>query len=116
MEFLGYIMSSEGVEVDPRKIKAVKNSPTPLAPTDIRSFLGLAIYYRRFINIFASIDSPLTTLTQKKVKFEWSKACERSFQVLKDRLTSASVLILLTVLRDSLFIAMYLVFGWGVFV
>ena len=63
LTFLGHIFSSEGVEVDPRKIEAVKNYPRPLTLTDIRSFLGLAGYYRRFVDGFASISSPLTTLT-----------------------------------------------------
>ena len=56
--------------------------------------MGLAGYYRRFIDGFASIGSPLTTLTQNSKKFEWSKACEKSFQLLKDRLISAPVLTL----------------------
>ena len=94
MAFLGHIISSEGVEVDPRKIEAVKNCPRQLTPTDIRSFLGLAGYYQRFVDVFACIESPLTTLTQKSKKFEWSEACERSFKILKDRLTSALVLTL----------------------
>ena len=64
----------------------------PLTPSDIRIFLGLAGYYRRFMDGFASIASPLTTLTQKCMKFEWSEACERSFQMLKDRITSTSML------------------------
>ena len=67
--FLGHIISSEGVEVDPRKIEAVKNCPRPLTPTDIRSFLRLGGYYKRFVDGFASIASPLTTLTQKIKKF-----------------------------------------------
>ena len=68
VEFLGHIISSEGVEVDPRKMKAVKNCPRPLTPTDIRSSLGHEGYYRRFMNGFASITSPLTNLTQKSMK------------------------------------------------
>ena len=94
MGFLGQIISSEGVEVDPRKIGAVKNLPRPLTPTDIRSFLVLAGYYRRFMDGFAYIASPLTNLTQKSKKFEWSEAYERCFQILNDRLTSALVLTL----------------------
>ena len=70
MTFLGHIISSEGVEVDPRKTKVVKKWPRPLIPIDIRSFLGLVGYYRRFVDGFASIASPLTTLTQKSKKFE----------------------------------------------
>ena len=76
--FLGHIIPSKGDEVYPRKI-VVKNWPRPLTPTNIRSFLGLAGYYRRFIDGFASIGSPLTTLTQNNKNFEWSKACEKSF-------------------------------------
>ncbi|KAH0743176.1 hypothetical protein KY290_031169 [Solanum tuberosum] len=92
--FLGHIVSGVGIEVDPKKTKAVKGWPRPLTLTDIKSFLGLAGYYRRFVEGFSSIDSPLTALTQKKAKFVWSKACEKSFQELKDRLTSAPVLTL----------------------
>ena len=65
MNFLGHIISSEGVEVDPRKMEAVKNWPRPLTPNDIRSFLDLACYYRRFVDGFVFTASPLTTLTQK---------------------------------------------------
>ncbi|WMV42219.1 hypothetical protein MTR67_035604 [Solanum verrucosum] len=94
LAFLGHIVSSKGIAVDPKKIDAVKSWPRPLTPSDIRSFLGLAGYYRRFVEGFSSIDSPLTVLTQKKAKFVWSKAYEKSFQELKDRLTSSSVLTL----------------------
>ena len=75
-------------------MEVVKSWPRPLTPTDIRSFFGLSSYCRRFVEGFASIASPLNTLTQKCKKFEWSEACERSFQMLKDRLTSALVLTL----------------------
>ena len=61
---------------------------------DITSFIGLDSYYRRFVDGFESIDPPLTTLTQKNVRFEWSDACEKSIQMLKDKLTSASVITL----------------------
>ncbi|WMV08791.1 hypothetical protein MTR67_002176 [Solanum verrucosum] len=76
------------------KTEAVKSWPRPLTPSDIRSFLGLSGYYRKFVEVFSSIASPLTDLTQKKVKFIWFEACEKSFQELKDRLTSATVLTL----------------------
>ena len=72
----------------------MKNWPRPLTASDIRSFLGLAGYYRRFVESFSSISSPLTKLTQKKEKFQWSLDCENSFQELKDRLTKAPVLTL----------------------
>ena len=94
MTSLGHIVSDQGVEMDPRKTEVVKNCPKPLNPTDIHSFLGLYGYYRRFVKGFSSIAAPLTTLTKKKDKFEWTEACEKSFQELKDRLTSAPVLTL----------------------
>ncbi|WMV58673.1 hypothetical protein MTR67_052058 [Solanum verrucosum] len=87
-------MSSEGIRVDSQKIEAVKQWPRPTSATDIRSFLGLAGYYKRFVEGFSSIASPLTWLTQKKVKFQWSDDCEKSFAELKTRLTTAHVLTL----------------------
>ncbi|WMV20230.1 hypothetical protein MTR67_013615 [Solanum verrucosum] len=92
--FLGHIVSSEGIRVDSQKIEAVKQWPRPTSATDIRSFLGLAGYYRRFVEGFSSIASSLTKLTQKKVKFQWSDDCEKSFAELKTRLTTAPVLTL----------------------
>ncbi|WMV49832.1 hypothetical protein MTR67_043217 [Solanum verrucosum] len=85
---------TKGIEVDPKKMNAVKSWPRTLTPLNIRRFLGLAGYYRRFVEGFSSIASPLTALTQKKANFIWSEACEMSFQELKDRLTSAPVLTL----------------------
>ncbi|WMV50916.1 hypothetical protein MTR67_044301, partial [Solanum verrucosum] len=87
-------LDSMGIEVDPKKTDTIKSWPRPLSPTDIRSFLDLFGYYRRFFEGFSSIATPLTTLTQKKAKFLWSEACEKSFQELKDRLTSTPVLTL----------------------
>ncbi|KAH0636244.1 hypothetical protein KY285_035987 [Solanum tuberosum] len=96
--FLGHIVLGMGIEVDPKKMDAVKSRPRPLSPTGIIIFLVLAGYYRRLVEGFSSICSPLTALTQKKVKFVWSEACEKSFQELKDRLTYAPVLTLLEVI------------------
>ena len=69
MAFLGHIISSQGVKVDPRKMEALKNWLRPLTPSNIKSFLGLAGYYRKFVDGFASIASPMTNLTQKIKKF-----------------------------------------------
>ena len=80
--------------MDPKKIEAVIDWPRPTTVTEIRSFLGLAGYYRRFVQDFSRIAAPLTKLTQKNVKFEWNEACENSFQLLKERLTTAPVLTL----------------------
>ena len=87
-------MSDQGIEVDPRKTESVKNRLKPLTHTDIRSFLGLVGYYRRFVEGFSSIIAQLTALTKKKDMFEWTETCEKSLKKLKDRLTSATVLTL----------------------
>ncbi len=78
MEFLGHIISVESREVDQKNIEADKNHPRPLTWTDIRSFWGLARYYRRFVDEFESIASLLTTLTQKNVNFYWSEVVEET--------------------------------------
>ncbi|TYK30208.1 ty3-gypsy retrotransposon protein [Cucumis melo var. makuwa] len=83
VSFLGHVVSSEGVSVDPAKIEAVTNWPRPSTVSEIRSFLGLAGYYRRFVEDFSRIASPLTQLTRKGTPFVWSPACESSFQELK---------------------------------
>ena len=85
-------MSKDGIQVDPKKIEAVTDWPRPTTVTEIRSFLGLAGYYRRFVKDFSKIVAPLTRLTQKNVKFIWTDRCEEYFQLLKDLLTSALVL------------------------
>ena len=87
-------MSSEGIKVDPQKIEAVRKWPRPMSSIDIRSFLGLAGYYRRFLESYSSISAPLTKLTQKKVKVMWSDSCENYFEKLKYKLTIAPVLTL----------------------
>ena len=78
--------------MDPAKIEAVNNWSRPKNAREIRSFLGLAGYYRKFVEDFSRIASPLTGLIRKNKKFEWSDKCEQSFQELKKRLTSAPIL------------------------
>ena len=78
--FLGHIVSSEGIRLDTQNIEVVQSCPRPTSPTDIRSFLGLAGYYRRFVEVFSYTSSPLTKITQKTVMFQWSGACEKSSQ------------------------------------
>ena len=87
-------MSKDGIQVDPKKIEAVINWPRSTTVTEVRSFLGLAGYYRRFVKDFSKIAAPLTRLTQKNVKFNGNDKCEEHFQLLKDLLTSAPVLTL----------------------
>jgi len=83
VKFLGHVVSEGGKVVDPSKVEAVMNWKQPKLVFEIRSFLGLAGYYRRFIRDFSKLARPMTQLTQKGVKFDWSDACERSFQELK---------------------------------
>ncbi|KAL0560316.1 hypothetical protein IC582_000717 [Cucumis melo] len=85
---------SKRVSVDPQKVEAVVNWERPISATEVRSFLGLAGYYRRFIEDFSRLALPLTALTRKNVKFEWSDKCEQSFQELKKRLVTAPILAL----------------------
>ena len=92
--FLGHIVSVEGVSVDPQKVEAILNWKPPTSVTEIRSFLGLAGYYRKFVEGFSKIAAPLTRLTRKEESFLWSEACQKSFDELKRRLTSAPVLTL----------------------
>lgn len=94
--FLGHIVSKNGISVDPSKVEAVQNWPRPTSVKEIRSFLGLAGYYRRFVKDFSKLAFPLTRLTQKKVEFKWTDACEESFQKLKECLISAPILALPT--------------------
>ena len=94
VNFLGHIILKARVAVDPSKVEVVTDWPQPKSVTDIRCFLGLAGYYRKFIKDFSLVASPMTKLTRKGVKFEWSKKCEESFQSLKKSLTTAPVLTL----------------------
>ncbi|XP_060972356.1 uncharacterized mitochondrial protein AtMg00860-like [Cannabis sativa] len=92
VEFLGDIVSIDGVEVDPTKIEAVKSWPTPKTASEVRSFLGLAGCYGRFVEGFSKIATPLTNLIRKMQKFVWPEKREGSFQTLKDQLITAPVL------------------------
>ena len=90
---LGHVISISGVSMDLEKVEAVMSWKRSKSVFKIRSFLGLAGYYRRFIENFSELVAPMTRLTQKEVKFEWNDFCERAFQELKRRLTSAPILI-----------------------
>ncbi|KAL4026235.1 hypothetical protein IC575_014662 [Cucumis melo] len=92
VSFLGHVVSKAGVSVDPAKIEAVTGWTRPSTVSEVRSFLGLAGYYRRFVENFSRIATPLTQLTRKGAPFVWSKACEDSFQNLKQKLVTAPVL------------------------
>lgn len=88
--FLGHVVSKDGIYVDPSKVDAIVHWTRPNSATKVRSFLGLARYYRRFVEGFSSIAVPLT---RKNVKFNWIEECEKSFQELKQHLVTTIVLI-----------------------
>jgi hypothetical protein len=86
--FLGHVLYAGGVSVDPKKIKSVMDWEAPTTQTEVRSFLGLAGYYRKFMEGFSSIARRMTQLLKKDKKFEWTPKCEESFQELKQRFLS----------------------------
>jgi hypothetical protein len=89
---LGHIISEQGIAVDPENIEAIRGWPTPKHVSDVRYFMGLAGYYRRFIVGFSKISHPITSLQKKGTKFEWTLKCEKNFNLLKELLTSEPVL------------------------
>jgi hypothetical protein len=93
--FLGHVINQQGIAVDPKNVAAVVEWKRPSSVSEIRSFLGLAGYYRRFVPNFSSISKPLTRLLEKGVLFVWSNDCEVSYQTLKNKLVDAPILALL---------------------
>ena len=89
---MGHVITKDGISVDPDKIKAINEWPVPKDVTDVRSFIGITRYYRRFIDGFSRIANPITSLHKKGKKFVWNKKCEESFKKLKDLLTIPSIL------------------------
>ncbi|GJV46089.1 putative reverse transcriptase domain-containing protein [Tanacetum coccineum] len=94
VQFLGQVINSRGIHVDPAKIESIKDWASPKTPTEIRQFLGLAGYYRRFIEGFSKIAKSMTKLTQKGIKFDWGEKEENIFQLRKQKLCSAPILAL----------------------
>ena len=92
VEYLGHVVSHQGVTADPKKIKAVQEYPVPMDVKRLRSFLGLASYYRRFIPNFSSVAKPLHMLTRKDIQFEWTDKCKTAFETLKKLLTESPLL------------------------
>ena len=92
IQYVGHIISEAGIAVDPKKIQAIKDWPTPTSVTNIRSFLGLAGYYRKFIENLSRIACPMTSLQKKANKFLWTNKFEKRFQKLKQLLMTAPVL------------------------
>ena len=90
--FLGHIVGADGVKPDPDNLVRVANWPRPMNVTEVRSFVGLATYYRRFVKSFADVAAPLTDLTKKGKKFVWSNECEVAFDDLKKVMGSPQVM------------------------
>ena len=93
VKFLGHVVSASDVSVDLEKVEATMSWERPKLVFEIRSFLGLVGYYKRFIEDLSQLAAPMTRLTRNEVKFEWNDLCERAFQELKRRLTLAHILI-----------------------
>nr|GFB22035.1 putative reverse transcriptase domain-containing protein [Tanacetum cinerariifolium] len=92
--FLGHVIDNQGIHVDPAEIESVKDWASPKSPTEIRQFLGLTGYYRRFVKGLSKIAKTMTKLTQKKIKFEWGDKQEAAFQLLKQKLCGVPILAL----------------------
>jgi hypothetical protein len=92
--FLGFVVSKRGIEVDEEKVKAIQEWPTPTTISQVRSFHGLASFYRRFVRDFSSLAAPLTEVIKKNVSFKWGKEQEKTFNLIKEKLTNAPLLVL----------------------
>ena len=92
IHYLGHLISPEGISPLPNKLDSIKHMPAPNSAKEIKQFLGLTGYYRKFVPRFADISRPLTTLTKKDAKFEWTSACQKSFELLKEALCGEPVL------------------------
>ncbi|XP_019183693.1 PREDICTED: uncharacterized protein LOC109178513 [Ipomoea nil] len=89
--FLGHVITKEGIMVDPAKIQAIKEWPTPTTVSEIRSFLELAGYYRRFVPDFTKVAQPMMRLMKKEISFQWDTSCALAFQGLKERYHSTGI-------------------------
>ena len=92
VDFLGHVISDQGIQTDPKKTQVVQNWPQPKTVHDVRSFLGFCSYYRRFISNFAAVAKPLHAFTERKQKFVWTDDCSKAFETLKNRMVSSPIL------------------------
>ena len=92
VQYLGNLISGKGIEPVPEKLESIENMPSPTTPKEVKQFLGLIGYYRKFIPKFSDVARPLTNLTKKDVPFEWTPDCQQTFQLLKDLLMAEPIL------------------------
>lgn len=92
LRYLGFIVDERGLRCDPSKVSAILDIPSPKNVHEVRRFVGMSAWYRRFVPDFSTIVAPLTNLTKKNVKFDWSNGCELAFNTLKEKLVSSPVL------------------------
>ena len=115
VKFLGHVVLASGISVDSKKVEEVVSWDRPKSIFEIHIFLGLVGCYWKFIEDFSRLVAPMTRLTQKEIKFEWNNQCEKTFQELKKRLTSAPILIVSERDRCTQCTAMLLKTDWDVF-
>ena len=92
IQYLGHLISSNGIQPLPEKLRSIKNMPAPSSPKEVKQFLGLAGYYCKFIPRFSDLSRPLTRLTRKDVLFEWTKECQACFKLLQEKLCTYPIL------------------------
>ena len=93
VEYLGHVITPDGLKPNPRQVSAIQDYPAPESVSQVRQFLGMTSYYRRFIDGFAKIAAPLHSLTKKNSMFSWTSECQAAFESLKKKLTCAPILV-----------------------
>ena len=90
LQFLGHLVSKDGIQPDFDKVKAIVKMPPPTCVKDVRAFIGMTSYYRRYMPNFSEVAVPLVKLTRKNARFDWDKECQEAFDKLKQILTNAT--------------------------
>ena len=93
IQYLGHIVSGDGIKPVPEKLSSIQSMPCPYTPKEVKQFLGLVGYYRKFIPQYADIARPLNALTRKDTEFEWTEICQKSFDLLKAMVSEEPILV-----------------------